>query len=59
VRFITLGHLAKNLGVAESQAAFWRHLKKTRLHWRLQRRLPKKLLMTHALWLYFSPFSKN
>lgn len=59
VRFITLGHLAKNLGVAKSQAALWRNLKRFRLHWRLQRRLPRMLLMTHALWLYFSPFSKT
>ena len=59
VRFITLGYLAKNLGVAKSQATLRRHLKKARLHWRLQRRLPKMLLMTHALWLYFSFFSKT
>lgn len=59
VRFITLGRLAKNLGVAGSQETLMRHLKKDRLHWRLQCRLPKTLLMTRALWLYFSPLSKT
>jgi len=55
VRFITLGRLAENLGVARSQVTLRRHLKKERLHWRLQRCLPKTLLMTRALWLYFNP----
>ncbi len=55
VRFITLGHLAKNLGIADSQAILRRHLKKERLHWRLQCLLPRALLMTHPLWMYFRP----
>lgn len=55
VHFITLGCLAENLGIARSQTTLRRHLKKERLHWRLQRWLPKTLLITHALWLYFNP----
>ena len=55
MRFITLGRLAENLGVARSLVTLRRHLKKERLHWRLQRCLPKTLLMTRALWLYFAP----
>ena len=53
VRFITLQHLAKNLGVAGSHAALMRHLRKERLHWRLQCLLPRTLLMTHPLCMYF------
>lgn len=55
VRFVTLGHLAGDLGVASSQTILRRHLKKERLHWRLQRLLPRALLMTHPLWMYFKP----
>lgn len=55
VHFITLGRLAENLGVVGSQATLRRHFKKERLHWRLQRWLPKTLLMTRALWMYFNP----
>lgn len=52
VRFITLGRLAENLGVAGSQAALRRHLEKERLHWRLQRWLPSNLLFTRPLLFY-------
>ena len=55
VRFITLGRLAENMDVVGSQATLRRHLKKVRLHWRLQCLLPRTLLMTHPLWMYFNP----
>ena len=52
VRFITLQHLAENLGAAGSHAVLRRHLGKEWLHWRLQCLLPRTLLLTHPLWMY-------
>lgn len=51
-RFITLQHLAENLGPAASHAALRRNFRKEQLHWRLQCLLPRALLMTHPLWMY-------
>lgn len=59
VRFITLGRLAEKLGIAGSRAILGRHLKKERLHWRLQQLLPRTLLMTHPLWMYFKPVTQH
>lgn len=52
VRFITLQHLAENLGAARSHAVLRHHLRKEQLHWRLQCLLPRRLLMTRTLWMY-------
>jgi peptidoglycan/xylan/chitin deacetylase (PgdA/CDA1 family) len=59
VQFITMERLAKNLGISGSHAVLRRHLKKERLHWRLQRLLPRTLLMTHPLWMYFKPVTQR
>lgn len=59
VQFICLQQLATDLGVAGSQAALRRHLKKDHLHWRVQRWLPKTMLMTRYLWIYLLPWAKT
>lgn len=59
VQFITMERLAKNLGISGSHAILKRHLKKERLHWRLQRLLPRTLLMTQPLWMYFKLVSQR
>ena len=55
VIFSTLGHLAERLGVKHSHSALDRLLKKERMHWRMQRWLPKCLLLTCPTWLYLRP----
>lgn len=52
VRFTTLEHLADRMSTLESWAIYSRHLKKSRLHWRLQRLLPSHLLYTRPLLLH-------
>ena len=44
-----LKHLTKNSSLAKSHTILKRHFQKSRLHWQLQRELPKMLLLTHAL----------
>jgi len=41
VHFVTLGQLASKISLKKSWASYLRHLHKERLHWRLQRLLPK------------------
>jgi peptidoglycan/xylan/chitin deacetylase (PgdA/CDA1 family) len=55
IHFTTLGQLSKKLPAAKSWSILDRHLKKEKLHWRLQRCLPRHLLMTRPMWLYLRP----
>lgn len=49
VRFMTLSQLADSMSVAHSWSMYARHLRKARLHWRLQRLLPSHQLYTRPL----------
>lgn len=52
VRFTTLSQLAASMSVAQSWSMYARHLRKSRLHWRLQRLLPSHQLYTRPLLLH-------
>lgn len=52
VRFTTLGQLTSEMSINRSWTIYVRHLRKERLHWRLQRLLPRHLLYTHPLPFY-------
>ncbi len=52
VKFTTIGRIAESIKVPQGWAIQSRHQSKTRLHWRLQHRLPKHLLLSHPLWMY-------
>ncbi len=52
VRFTTLGRIAEKMKIPQGWAIQARHQRKTQLHWRLQRRLPAHLLLSHPIWLY-------
>ncbi len=52
VHCLRIGELAASTSAAATHSAMQRHLRKDRLHWRLQRRLPRHLWMTAAYWRY-------
>lgn len=52
VRFTTLSQLAASMSVADSWSMYSRQVRKSHLHWRLQRLLPSHLLYTRPLLLH-------